>query len=77
LPALNPYSPGLDLLSDDFAAAIGAWNVARRDAHVVATSGELVYPFGSLALLRDALRAPLPVRLRPARRRARPLRPER
>ena len=58
VPALNPYSPGLDLLSDAFAAALGAWNVRRRDAHVVASDGGLVYPFGSLAVLRETLRAP-------------------
>jgi metallophosphoesterase superfamily enzyme len=77
VPALNPYSPGLDVLSDAFAAAIGAWNVARRDAHVVASRGELVYPFGSLAVLRTTLRAPQPPRGRPMPRRGRRLGPDR
>jgi metallophosphoesterase superfamily enzyme len=57
LPALNPYSPGLDILSADFATALGAWNVRTSDAHVVAALNERVYPFGSLANLRESLRA--------------------
>ncbi len=76
VPALTPYSPGLDLLSEDFARAIGLWSVKRRDAHVVAATPERVYPFGSLATLRDTLRAPLPSRA-PARFRKRRLRPDR
>jgi metallophosphoesterase superfamily enzyme len=76
VPALTPYSPGLDLLSEDFARAIGMWSVRRRDAHVVAATGERVFPFGSLATLRDALRAPIPSRA-PSRFRKRHLRPDR
>ena len=56
LPALNPYSSGLDLLSEDFGNAIGLWNVRPRDAHAVVLGGDLLYPFGSLATLRDTLR---------------------
>ncbi len=56
LPALTPYSSGLDVLGDAFARAIGAWSVMRRDAYVVATAGERVFPFGSLATLRTTLR---------------------
>jgi metallophosphoesterase superfamily enzyme len=59
VPALTPYSSGLDVLSQEFAHAIGGWNVQRRDAHVVAATVERLYPFGSLATLRDTLRSPL------------------
>ena len=58
LPALNPYSPGLDVASDTFAAAIGLWNVRREDVQVVACAGELLYPFGSLSRLREGMREP-------------------
>ncbi len=58
VPALTPYSPGLDLLSSEFARAIGLWSVRRDDAHVVAATLDRLYPFGSLATLRAALRAP-------------------
>ena len=77
VPALTPYSPGLDVLSDDFARAIAAWNVVRADAHVVAVTQERVLPFGSLLNLREALRKP-PARRAPGnvpnqyRRRLRP-----
>jgi hypothetical protein len=57
LPALNPYSPGLDLLSEDFTSAIGMWNVRARDAHAVVLAGELLYPFGSVANLLVTLRS--------------------
>jgi len=55
VPALTPYSSGLDVLCDDFARAIGAWYVTRREAHVVAIGGDRVFPFGSLATLRTML----------------------
>jgi metallophosphoesterase superfamily enzyme len=58
VPALTPYSPGLDLLSTDFARAIGLWAVRRSDAHVVAATLDRVFPFGSLATLGETLRAP-------------------
>jgi len=58
VPALTPYSPGLDLLGEEFACAIGMWSVRGRDAHVVATTLDRVYPFGSLATLRTTLRKP-------------------
>ncbi|GAC1443550.1 MAG: hypothetical protein NVSMB59_08350 [Vulcanimicrobiaceae bacterium] len=68
VPALTPYSPGLDCLCDDFAAAIGAWSVARRDAHVVAATLDSVYPFGSLSTLRTTLRTPSQTISRPPSR---------
>ena len=76
VPALTPYSPGLDLLSGDFARAIGLWSVRRCDAHVVAATLDRVFPFGSLATLRDTLRAPGAAAQRPPSRfRKRHLRP--
>ncbi len=57
LPALTPYSPGLDVLSDDFARAIGLWSVRLRDVRVVAATPERVFPFGSLVALGAALHA--------------------
>lgn len=58
LPALTPYSSGLDCCSDDFRAALGTWNVRAQDAHVAAVGGELLHPFGALSELRALLRAP-------------------
>ena len=79
VPALTPYSPGLDCCSDDFARAIGAWSVARKDVHVVAATAERVFPFGSLTALRAELRGPerrlaIPP---PSRFRKRHIRPDR
>ncbi len=64
VPALTPYSTGLDVLSDDCIAALAPWNVRRSDLHVVAATSDLVFPFGTLSALRGALRAPV---ARPAR----------
>ncbi len=57
VPALTPYSPGLDLFSPDFATAVGAWAVDRRHLHVVAATAERLYPFGALTALRGAMHA--------------------
>jgi len=59
VPALTPYSSGLDVLSDECLAALRPWNVGRADLHVVAATSERVYPFGTLSSLRAALRAPV------------------
>jgi metallophosphoesterase superfamily enzyme len=56
VPALTPYSSGLDVLSQDCARALAAWAVTPRDAHVVAAYAERLYPFGSLARLQEVLR---------------------
>ena len=60
VPALTPYSTGLDVLGDACIEALAPWNLTRRDLHVVAASAERVYPFGTLSRLRGALRAPQP-----------------
>ena len=55
LPALTPYSPGLDVTGDACLEALAPWGVGRRDLHVVAATGERVFPFGTLSALRGAL----------------------
>ena len=58
VPALTPYSPGLDVTGDACLEALAPWNVQRRDLHVVAATAERVFPFGTLSALRGALYAP-------------------
>jgi metallophosphoesterase superfamily enzyme len=70
VPALTPYSSGLDVLSDECIAALAPWDVRRADLHVVAATNERVFPFGTLSKLHAALR-------QPARRPASGFRPRR
>jgi metallophosphoesterase superfamily enzyme len=58
VPALTPYSRGLDVLSDECIAALAAWDVRRADLQVVAATAERVFPFGTLSALYSVLRAP-------------------
>jgi metallophosphoesterase superfamily enzyme len=58
VPALTPYSRGLDVLSDECIAALAPWNVRRPDLQVVAATDERVFPFGTLSALCAALRTP-------------------
>ncbi len=58
VPALTPYSLGLDVLSDACIAALARWDVRRSDLHVVAATSERVFPFGALSALCGALRRP-------------------
>jgi len=60
VPALTPYSPGLDVLSDACLSALAPWNADRRRLCVVAASGDRVFPFGSLSALRGMMRRPSP-----------------
>ncbi|GAC1659916.1 MAG: hypothetical protein NVS4B13_06370 [Candidatus Elarobacter sp.] len=55
VPALTPYSTGLDVTSDACLDALAPWGVQRRDVHVVAATAERVFPFGTLSALRGAL----------------------
>ncbi len=55
VPALTPYSPGLDVTSEACADALAAWNVRPGDAHVVGATSERVFPFGRLSALRARL----------------------
>jgi metallophosphoesterase superfamily enzyme len=59
VPALTPYSEGLDVLSDACMAALAPWDVQRPDLHVVAAANDRVYPFGTLSHLHAAVRAPV------------------
>ena len=60
VPALTPYSTGLDIFSDDCIAALAPYDVRRPDLHVVAATHDRVYPFGTLSRFREALRGPQP-----------------
>ena len=56
LPALTPYSSGLNVLSDECLRALRPWGIgSRSDLHVVAVAGDLVYPFGTLSRLREVI----------------------
>ena len=60
VPALTPYSEGLDVCGDDCFEALEPFGVrSRGELQVIATTPDLVYPLGSLAGLRPALRKPL------------------
>lgn len=59
VPALTPYSEGLDVCGEDCFEALQAFGVASRSQlQVVAATHELVYPLGSLSALRQELRRP-------------------
>lgn len=59
LPALTPYSAGLDACSAACLDALRGFNVSSRsDLRVVAVTDELCYPFGGLCELRNALQRP-------------------
>ena len=75
VPALTPYSEGLDVCSDDCFEALQGFGVRTRgDVQVVAATPEFVFPLGSLSWLRQELRRPS----RPQHRyRRRILRPDR
>jgi metallophosphoesterase superfamily enzyme len=54
VPALTPYSSGLDVFSDACLQALRGFNIAsRRELRVVAAGREMLYPFGSLARLKQ------------------------
>ena len=75
LPALTPYSGGLDAASDACLQALRPFNVSGRSGlHVVAVTGDLCYPFGTLSELQKALQRPATPR--PNRFRRKFLRPD-
>jgi uncharacterized protein len=71
VPALTPYSPGLDVTGDACAGALAPWGAARSDVHVVAVASERVFPFGTLSALRGALHHGVPGAAAPLGRRRR------
>lgn len=75
VPALNPYSPGLSVTSDECAKAVRGWLVRPSELHVVAAAPDRLYPFGSLERLRETLRN-LDQPGRPRRFQRRRLRPD-
>lgn len=63
VPALTPYSGGLDVLSESCLDALRGFGVSSRaDLHVVAAAGDLLYPFGRLSQLRGAIAGRPPAR---------------
>ena len=58
VPALTPYSNGLDVASGETLRALRPFNVgSRRDVQVVAVTDGKCYPFGTLSELCKAMRA--------------------
>jgi metallophosphoesterase superfamily enzyme len=57
VPALTPYSIGLDVLSDACLAALAPYGLTRAAVHVVAASAARVYPFGTLSRVYHFLRS--------------------
>jgi metallophosphoesterase superfamily enzyme len=51
VPALTPYSSGLDVLGRACREALAPWGVGRSALQVVAATADRVFPFGSLAAL--------------------------
>jgi uncharacterized protein len=51
VPALTPYSTGLDVLGGGMLEGLRPWNVTRRELQVVAATAERVFPFGTLSVL--------------------------
>jgi uncharacterized protein len=72
VPALTPYSTGLEITGEDCAAALAPWGAAPRDLQVVVATSERVYPFGALSALRGALHIAPREGTPSARRRLRP-----
>lgn len=56
LPALTPYSAGLNVLSEACLRALRPWGIASRaDLHAIVAAGDLLYPFGTLSRLRTMM----------------------
>lgn len=58
LPALTPYSPGLDVCSDACLAALRPYEAKRSELCVTAVTADRVYPFGSLADFKKTIARP-------------------
>ncbi|MGZ3549792.1 MAG: metallophosphoesterase [Vulcanimicrobiaceae bacterium] len=58
VPALTPYSPGLDVCSEACLQALAPLGVTRRDLHVTVATADRVVPFGTLSELRRAIARP-------------------
>lgn len=73
VPALTPYSNGLNVLSPSATAALRAFVPSTSELVVIASAQDRVYPFGALGALRAALRGGSGA---PSRYRRRSLRPD-
>jgi metallophosphoesterase superfamily enzyme len=51
VPALTPYSSGLDVMGAPCRQALAPWGISRSALQVVAATADRVFPFGSLAAL--------------------------
>jgi metallophosphoesterase superfamily enzyme len=56
VPALTPYSSGLNVLSPECTQALKLWIRTTGDCTIVASTADRVYPFGCLGALRAVLR---------------------
>jgi len=57
VPAMTPYSRGLDVFSNACMNALAPFGIeSRRELHVVVAAGDLLYPFGGLSQIRTAMR---------------------
>ncbi len=54
VPAMTPYSIGLDVRSDDCAASLAMWRLRPSDFQVIASVPSGLFALGSLAALRSA-----------------------
>ena len=52
VPAMTPYSRGLDIRSEECIRALGAWNLRAKDVQVVAASRAELFALGTLSALR-------------------------
>jgi metallophosphoesterase superfamily enzyme len=58
VPAMTPYSRGLDVFSGACLSALAPFGIeSRGDLQVVVAAGNLLYPFGTLSRIRAAMRA--------------------
>jgi metallophosphoesterase superfamily enzyme len=55
VPALTPYSRGLDVRSEDCIEALRAWNVVPQEVRVVASGAAGLFAFGALSALRAGM----------------------
>ena len=58
VPALTPYSEGLDVCSDACMHALRSFDVTRADLQVVAVGAGRVFPFGTLSQLKKTIARP-------------------
>jgi metallophosphoesterase superfamily enzyme len=57
VPAMTPYSRGLDVFSTACLNAVAPFGIeSRGELQVVVAAGDLLYPFGSLSHIRTAMR---------------------